>query len=86
MSHTSKKEFIRSFFGRILSLTIWFRYLLTFSTFNFFLASLRIERTMDYALPKQPIYQFKPVQQRRQQYIELYCPNEYTVGALAKRK
>ena len=30
-------------------------------------------------LAKQPINQFKPVQQRRDQVLRAYCPNIYTV-------
>ena len=31
-------------------------------------------------LQKRPLYQFKPVHQRRQQALRAYCPNIYTVG------
>ena len=35
--------------------------------------------TVYVVLPKQPINQFKPIQQSRQQALKAYCPNLYTV-------
>ena len=43
-----------------------------------------IKSTMNVTLPKWFTYQFKPVQQRRQQVLRAYCPdiNLYTVTFL----
>ena len=46
----------------------------------------KIECRVDVALPKQPITQFKPVQQRKQQALRAYFPNIYTVAGAEKRE
>ena len=43
------------------------------------LGSGEIECIMHVVLPKQPINKLKVIQQSRQQVLEAYCPDKYTV-------
>ena len=53
--------------------------LFSFGTFDSSLTGLgRNQESEHVALPKQPIKQFKPVQQSRQQVLRANCPNIYT--------
>ena len=44
-----------------------------------------IESTVHVVLPKRPVNQFKPVQQRKQQALRTCCSNKYTVNWAEKR-
>ena len=68
-----EKWYRHSIYIRTVSSELFF----SFGAFDFFLAGL--ECKMHVVLPKQPINKLKLIQQSRQQVLEAYCPDKYTV-------
>ena len=63
-----------------IDLTVRHLLLIRFGTFHSsWLIWAEIKCMVHVALPKQPIYQFKPVRKSRQQVLIAYCPNLYIV-------